>query len=159
MFNSNPDTTPKPLTVPPQPNGKTATSRAGPSPFAPAASPQTGVSVIGTDLTILGDKITIISQNKLQVDGQVRGDVQGKEVLVSKGGSVTGKVWAEKIDIRGTVDGSIVPVSITLHDSAKVGGDMMHQKLSISEGAEFDGRVQRVTDTSQLMPLLDAEAH
>ena len=35
---------------------------------------------------------------------------------------------------------------------------MMHQKLSISEGAEFDGRVQRVTDTSQLMPLLDAEA-
>ena len=158
MFDSNPDTNPKPLTVPQQPNGKTATSRAGASPFAPAASPQTGVSVIGTDLTILGDKITIISQNKLQVDGQVRGDVHGKEVLVSKGGSVTGKVWAEKIDIRGTVDGSIVAVSITLHDSAKVGGDMMHQKLSISEGAEFDGRVQRVTDTSQLMPLLDAEA-
>ena len=35
-----------------------------------------------------------------------------------------------------------IAVSITLHDSAKVGGDMMHQKLSISEGAEFDGRVR-----------------
>jgi cytoskeletal protein CcmA (bactofilin family) len=159
MFNSNPDTSPKPLTVPPQASSqKTSSSRPGGSPFAPAASPQTGVSVIGTDLTILGDKITIISQNKLQVDGHVRGDVHGKEVLVSKGGSVTGKVWAEKIDIRGTVDGSIVAVTITLHDSAKVGGDIMHQKLSISEGAEFDGRVQRVKDTSQLMPLLDAEA-
>ena len=60
--------------------------------------------------------------------------------------------------MRGTVDGSIVAVAITLHDSAKVGGDIMHQKLSISEGAEFDGRVQRVKDTSQLMPMLDAEA-
>ncbi len=157
MFDSKSDATPKPLTVPPQGN-KAAAPRAGASPFAPAASPQTGVSVIGTDLTILGDKITIISQNKLQVDGQVRGDVHGKEILVSKGGSVTGKVWAEKIDVRGAVDGSIVAVAITLHDLAKVGGDIMHQKLSISEGAEFDGRVQRVKDTSQLMPLLDAEA-
>jgi cytoskeletal protein CcmA (bactofilin family) len=159
MFDSKSDTTPKPLPVPPQGNGqKAAAPHAGGSPFAPAASPQTGVSVIGTDLTILGDKIRIISQNKLQVDGQVRGDVHGKEILVSKGGSVTGKVWAEKIDVRGTVDGSIVAVAITLHESAKVGGDIMHQKLSISEGAEFDGRVQRVKDTSQLMPLLDAQA-
>ena len=159
MFNSKPDTDPKPFTPPSQPNGKKAASpRPAASPFEPAASPQTGVSVIGTDLTILGDRIVIISQNKLQVDGQVRGDVHGKEILVSKGGSVTGKVWAERIDVRGTVDGSIVAVAITLHDSAKVEGDIMHQKLSISEGAEFDGRVKLIKDASQLMPILDAEA-
>ena len=64
----------------------------------------------------------------------------------------------EKIDIRGTVDGSIIAVAITLHETAEVGGDMMHQKLSISEGAEFDGRVQLIKDTSRLMPILDAEA-
>ena len=97
MFDSKSNATPKPLAVPPQGNGqKAAAPRAGGSAFAPAASPQTGVSVIGTDLTILGDKITIISQNKLQVDGQVRGDVHGKEILVSRGGSVTGKVWARR---------------------------------------------------------------
>ena len=158
MFDSKPDTDPKPLAAPRSNGQKVASPRAGGSPFEPAASPQTGVSAIGTDLTIFGDRITIISQNKLQVDGQVRGDVHGKEILVSKGDSVTGKVWAEKIDVRGTVDGSIVAVAITLHDAAKVGGDIMHQKLSISEGAEFDGRVQRVKDTSWLMPLLDAEA-
>ena len=100
MLISKPDTGSKPLiTPPPQPNGQQKASSPRPtgSPFGPAASPQTGVSVIGTDLTILGDKITIISQNKLQVDGQVRGDVHGKEIVVSKGGSVTGKVWAEKL--------------------------------------------------------------
>ncbi len=155
MLISKSDTDPKPFTAPPQPNGQ---KRPAASPFGPAASPKTGVSVIGTDLTILGDRIVIISQNKLQVDGQVRGDVHGKEILVNKGASVTGKVWAERIDVRGTVEGSIVAVAIALHDSAQVTGEIMHQKLSMSEGAEFDGRVQRVADTGQLMPTLDAEA-
>jgi cytoskeletal protein CcmA (bactofilin family) len=122
------------------------------------SSAATGTSVIGSDLTILGDKITIISQNKLQVDGHVRGDVHGKQVLISKDGSVTGKVWAEKIEVRGGVRGSIVAIAITLFDSAQVEGDIMHQKLSISEGAEFDGRVRLIKDASELMPILDAEA-
>ena len=34
----------------------------------------------------------------------------------------------------------------------------MHQKLSISDGAEFDGRVQLIKDASDLMPMLDAAA-
>jgi len=159
MVNAKPNFDPQPFTAPLPANGqKPAPPRAAASPFAPAATAAAGVSVIGTDLTILGDKITIISQNKLQVDGQVRGDVHGKEVLISKGGSVTGKVWAERIDVRGAVHGSILAVNITLHDSARVEGDIMHQKLSISEGAEFDGRVQLIKDASELMPILDAEA-
>jgi hypothetical protein len=40
------------------------------------------------------------------------------------------------------------------HDLEK--GNVMHQKLSISEGAEFDGRVQFIKDASELMPILDA---
>jgi cytoskeletal protein CcmA (bactofilin family) len=130
-------------------------ARLSSSPFDAAAP--TGNSLIGSDLTILGDKITIISQNKLQVDGKVRGDVHGKEILISKGGSVTGKVWAERIAVRGAVRGSIVAVSIMLHDSAKVEGDIMHQKISISEGAEFDGRARLIRDVNELIPILDAE--
>jgi cytoskeletal protein CcmA (bactofilin family) len=114
--------------------------------------------VIGTDLTILGEKITIISQNKLQVDGDVRGDVHGKEVVITEEGSVVGLVCAEKIDVRGGVRGSIRAMSVTLHASAEVEGDITHSKLSISEGAQFDGRVRRSTDTSELMPTLDPEA-
>jgi len=117
-----------------------------------------GTSVIGSDLTILGEKITIISQNKLQVDGHVRGDVHGKQVTISKGGSVTGRVCAEKIEVRGGVHGSIRALVVTLHDSAQVQGDIMHQKLAISEGAEFDGNVRLIKDASELMPVLDAEA-
>ena len=116
-----------------------------------------GTSVIGSDLTILGEKITIISENRLQVDGQVRGDVHGKQVVISKDGSVTGKVCAEKIEVRGGVSGSIRALSVTLHESARVDGDIMHQKLSISEGAEFDGRVRLIKDGNELMPNLNAD--
>ena len=59
---------------------RTQQHASGPSAFEPSANAATGTSVIGTDLTILGDHITIISKNKLQVDGDVRGNVHGKQV-------------------------------------------------------------------------------
>ncbi len=34
----------------------------------------------------------------------------------------------------------------------------MHQTLSISDGAEFNGSVKRAKDPNELMPILDAEA-
>ncbi|MES0385671.1 MAG: polymer-forming cytoskeletal protein, partial [Hyphomicrobium sp.] len=79
-------------------------------------------------------------------------------VVISKDGSVTGKVCAEKIDVRGGVTGSIRALTVALHETAKVDGDIVHQTLSISEGAEFDGRVQRTKDKDDLIPVLDAEA-
>ena len=34
----------------------------------------------------------------------------------------------------------------------------MYQKISISEGAEFDGRLRLIKNASDLMPILDAAA-
>jgi cytoskeletal protein CcmA (bactofilin family) len=124
---------------------------------APAAA-ASGVSVIGRDLTILGDKITIVSQNKLQVDGDVRGDVYGKQVVITNEGSVVGLVRAERIEVHGAVRGSIRAVTVVLHSTAKVEGDIMHQTLGIAEGAHFEGRCTRPSDMTELMPILDPEA-
>lgn len=161
MFSSDTNKTqsnlPRPPAAPGRPGVKaTAPARPESSQVGPAAA--AGFSVIGNDLTILGEKITIISQNKIQVDGHVHGDVHGKQVVISKDGSVTGKVCAEKIDVRGGVTGSIRALTVALHETAKVDGDIVHQTLSISEGAEFDGRVQRTKDKDDLIPVLDAEA-
>ena len=153
MFNPKPDNDLEPFAPPEATSPDPATL-----PIAPAASAAGGVSVIGTDLTILGDRITIISQSKLQIDGHVRGNVHGRAVSINEGGSVTGEIWAERIDVSGAVRGPIVAVNIALHDSARVEGDIMHQKLSISEGAEFDGRARLLKNASDLMPMLDAAA-
>jgi cytoskeletal protein CcmA (bactofilin family) len=158
MFNSKPDNDLEPF-APPEANDQKATSpRTATLPIATAATAVAGISVIGTDLTILGDGITIISQSTLQIDGHIRGNVHGRVVLINRGGSVTGEIWAERIELSGAVRGPIVAVNIALHDSARVEGDIMHQKLSISEGAEFDGRARLIKNASDLMPILDAAA-
>lgn len=126
------------------------------SPFS-AAGVMTS-SVIGTDLTILGEKITIISQNKLQIDGDVRGDVNGKQVIIGEEGSVIGTISAENIEVKGGVRGAIRAASVTLHPTAEVEGDIFHQTLAISEGAQFDGRVRRAKDANELKPNLDVNS-
>lgn len=126
------------------------------NPFAAATT--MGSSVIGTDLAIIGEKITIISQNKLQIDGDIRGDVNGKQVVIGEDGSVIGTVSAESIEVRGGVRGAIRAISVTLHPSAQVEGDIFHQTLAISEGAMFDGRVRRPKDPNELKPILDPAA-
>lgn len=127
------------------------------SPFDRSTSASSGTSVIGTDLTILGERITIISANRLQVDGDVRGNVHGKQVVITEEGSVTGTVCAEEIEVRGGVRGAIRAVTVKLHATAKVEGDVTHQNLAIEEGAQFDGRVRRSNDRAELMPVLDPE--
>lgn len=159
MFNLKPDNDRTPLYAQPESNGEEAVpKRAAASPFAAAADAATGVSVLASDLTILGDGITIVSQNKLVIEGKIRGDVHAREVVIDKAASVTGEVWAERIDVHGEVDGSLIAVSLKLHDTASVKGELMHQKLAIAEGAKFDGGAQLIRDPRELMPILDAEA-
>lgn len=161
MFNIKikPDNDRDPFNAAQDSNGEEATPlRAATSPFAPVATAASGVSVLGSDLTIVGDRITIVSQSKLLVEGRIRGDVHAREVVINKEGSVTGEVWAERIDVLGEVRGSLIAVTLTLHDSARVSGDVMHQKLSIAEGAEFVGGVRLIRDPRELVPILDAEA-
>ena len=123
------------------------------SPFGPAAT--MGTSVIGSDLTILGQGIAIISKNRLQIDGDIYADVTGKEVIISPEGSVIGTVSAERVDVHGGVKGAIRALTVVLHSSAQVDADILHDKLEIAEGAHLEGRVRKSRDADELKPNLD----
>ena len=145
----------------PAPKPAEPIAAAAPTPTPPRRSGPFGdaarmtASVIGTDLTILGERITIISKHQLQIDGDVRADVNGRQVVIGEEGSVTGTVSAESIEVRGGVRGALKAQTVTLHPSAVVEGDILHQTLSIAEGAQFDGRVRRSKDPAELEPVLD----
>ena len=113
--------------------------------------------MIGSDLTLLGEKITIVCQNTLRVDGDVRGNVHAKQVVITASGSVAGMVCAEVIEVHGGVRGLIRAVTVTLFATAQVDGDIMHHALAISEGAKFDGVARRANGSMQLMPVLDPD--
>jgi cytoskeletal protein CcmA (bactofilin family) len=125
---------------------------------ATAEAQASQLSIIGSDLVILGDKITVITKARLLVDGEVRGDINGKEVIIGQSGKVTGTVAANSIEVHGHVLGAVKAQSVTLHATAHVDGDIHNQVLKIAEGAVFDGRVRRAKDPSELIPVLDPAA-
>jgi cytoskeletal protein CcmA (bactofilin family) len=113
------------------------------------------VSIIGNDLTILGEQITIVTQGTLQLDGEVSADLYGAEIIVGEQGRVRGTVSAEHVTVKGHVEGTIRGVRVELLPQASVEGEIHNQTLVISEGAHFDGRVRRPSDVSELKPVLD----
>ena len=104
---------------------------------------------------IRGESIVIISQNRLQIEGDVHGDVRGKEVTIGPDGSVTGKISAERIEVHGRVHGAIRATLIVVHSTANVDAEIVHEQLSVAEGAKVEGRLKRSRDASELIPDLD----
>lgn len=143
---------------PPHPaNLSPAPTAAPPTPIAQPAAAITE-SVIGDDLAIIGEKITIVTQSRVRVNGMIQGDINGKEVVIGPKGHVEGTVVANDIKIEGNVSGALKAASVTLMPTARVSGDICHQKLAIAEGAQFDGSVRRPRDNAEITPNLDAEA-
>ena len=56
------------------------------------------------------------------------------------------------------MSGSIRAVTVALGSTAVVEGDIVQHSLTLSEGAQFDGRVAQAKTTEELMPTLDPEA-
>lgn len=111
-------------------------------------------SIIGNDLTIMGQGLRIITKGTLQVDGKIEGDVVGNEVIIGERGHVTGIVSGESVTVRGQVQGTIKALTVALQSGAYVEGDVHHRQLSVEQGAHLDGRVRRPDDLSELKPDL-----
>lgn len=135
-------------TTPAHADGQTPPSlQSAPQSFS---APAPSTSVIAQDLRISGDKIIISCQSRLQVDGEIRGDLSGREIIVGETGSVSGSISAQSVEVRGHVDGAIHGAVVSLAPTARVSGDIMHKSLAISEGAQFDGRVRRAKSDDDL---------
>lgn len=115
--------------------------------------PSKSVSVIGSDLTISGN---LICKGEVQVDGVVEGDIQGSNVVVGEGATITGSIAAEEVIVRGHVVGSVHSRRVMLQTTSQVEGDIYHQSLSIEQGAMFEGKSRRTNeDPRTLMKNFD----
>lgn len=113
--------------------------------------------MLAGDLTVIGQRVLLVSQSRLVIDGEVRGDVNGREVIIGQTGRVTGTIVAQSIEVRGQVSGALKGSLITLHSTAHVDGDIIKQTLVIAEGAHFDGNVRRARDNAEITPNLDPQ--
>ncbi len=123
-------------------------------PQIPAQSYQPA-SVIGNDLSIEGQSITIRCQGLLTVNGDINADIHSKQLDVGREGSIAGSVSAENVEVHGKVTGAIHSARVVLHPTADVEGDIHTQFLTIQEGASFDGRSRKVRDLAEVAPRLE----
>ena len=105
-------------------------------------------SVIDSWLIITGD---LLSEGEVQVDGKIHGDIRCAHLTVGRDALVNGNITAEEVVVRGKVTGVIRANRVILQDSAHVQSEIFHKKLSIEEGACFEGTSHRREDP------LDAE--
>jgi cytoskeletal protein CcmA (bactofilin family) len=126
---------------------------------SPMMTPSKPASVIGPDLAIVGQKITLVCQTSLVIAGEVSGDVHGDDVTVGETGKVTGTVSARNLSVHGEINGQLRAETVALYSTARINGDIMQKNLVIAEGAQFDGRVRSAKDASDWQPVLDADQH
>jgi cytoskeletal protein CcmA (bactofilin family) len=97
-------------------------------------------SVIDAWLMITGN---LQSEGEVQVDGKIQGDIRCAHLTVGRDAMVTGNITAEEVVVRGKVKGVIRANRVILQDSAQVDSEIFHKKLSIEEGACFEGTSHR----------------
>jgi cytoskeletal protein CcmA (bactofilin family) len=112
-------------------------------------------SVIGNDLSIEGETITIRCKGSLKILGNIQADLHSKRLEVGREANINGAIAADTIDVYGRVHGAILGARVILHAGADVEGDIVSQLLSVEEGANFDGRSRRVNNPADIAPQLE----
>ncbi|MDX2307568.1 MAG: polymer-forming cytoskeletal protein [Hyphomicrobium sp.] len=130
---------------------------AAPAQLTPVSGGMAGPdeSVIGSDLTIEGQAITIRSRGTLRVNGDIQADLHCRQIDVGRTAIITGAIAAETVHVHGRVNGAILGQKVTLHSTAEVEGDIHTLSLSIEHGASFDGRSRRVKDAAEIAPQIE----
>lgn len=113
-------------------------------------------SVIGYDVKVTG---FIVSQGDLRLDGEVYADVRAARVFVGPHAQIRGDVTAEHVEVRGKLSGTIRAKHVCLASGCQVEGDLYHNKLTIEEGAFFEGRSRRCEDPTANLSTEAGQIH
>ncbi|MDH5187586.1 MAG: polymer-forming cytoskeletal protein [Rhodospirillaceae bacterium] len=100
-------------------------------------------SIMASDLVVTGD---IVSEGEVQIDGEVIGDIRSNVLLVGASAKIKGEIFADTIRIHGNINGQIKAKTVHLAKTAHVIGDILHENLSIDEGAYIEGHITRMAD-------------
>ena len=96
--------------------------------------------IIGEGATIKGE---IVEENEITVNGSIDGDIQCKNLIVGKTGSIKGKIKADTLYVEGSIEGEInVKELLKLMSSSYVSGKMSYGSLQINEGGKLLGELE-----------------
>jgi cytoskeletal protein CcmA (bactofilin family) len=75
-----------------------------------------------------------------RIDGDIDGEIDGKEITIGESAAVTAQIRAESIVVCGKVKGEITATQrIEIHPTATIIGNITAPKLIVQDGAIFEG--------------------
>jgi cytoskeletal protein CcmA (bactofilin family) len=97
-------------------------------------------SFVGPEMNVTGD---IATGGDLHVDGKIDGDIRCNMLTLGESGEIRGNIFAASARLAGLVDGAVEAGVVTLDHSARITGDILYETLSVSSGADVEGRFKR----------------
>lgn len=96
---------------------------------------------IGPRISVRG---TLAGEEDLVVEGRVEGSIAlTGHLAVAEAGVVEADIEVDSVDVHGQVEGDILAATaITLHESARVSGNLRAPRVVIADGAQFKGTVE-----------------
>jgi len=90
-------------------------------------------------------------KGSLSVEGQFDGKVNAPYVILAETGVIKGEASAKKIIIEGKVEGNLrVQEIVEIKATGKVLGDIFTKKISITEGAKVNGKIEMEVDEDRV---------
>lgn len=105
----------------------------------PPVAEQAVFSVIGADIVVTGN---IEASVDLHIDGRVVGDVRCKTLILGEASTIMGNVSADRVRAAGAVTGSIDTNDLAIEASARVSGDVLYERIRVTNGAQIDGSLK-----------------
>ena len=99
-------------------------------------------SVVSSDTVIKGK---IDFKGELLIEGKVSGDILGDNLTLGPSAKVDGKIIVKAITVQGSFTGFIRSDTVKLDSGSTVKGDIEHSEISIETGANFNGKVIRIS--------------
>jgi cytoskeletal protein CcmA (bactofilin family) len=106
-------------------------------------------SIIAQGMHVLGN---IISEGSIDFDGTLDGNVRCSILTIRPNGCIKGDAVADHIYVYGKVKGLIRAKHVHLYASCNVEGIIMHESITIEDGAFVDGKFKRtdkITDDDE----------
>ena len=108
-------------------------------------------SFIGINSHFKGD---IKTQGTLRIDGTVEGNIETDWLILGETSHLKGDAASRGIIVGGRVDGNLTAKEIIeIKTKGQVTGELTTTKLSIAEGAMFDGRSSMIREESNVIEL------
>lgn len=85
----------------------------------------------------------VTTTSSTRIDGKLKGKIAGEySLVVGENGVVEGEIKAAETVVYGTVEGVIESNKLEIKSSGSVIGDVFIEKLTIENGATFNGRCE-----------------